>query len=291
MPERSPQLACSVGATLGEGPWWSVAEQKLWFVDIKQKFLHRFDPATGKRDSWQAPAQPGWILPTADGGLMTGLQTGLHRFDAQNGTFATVVSAEPDSQGNRLNDAAVDHRGRLWFGSMDDRERAPTGRVYVFDRGDVSAAPIDPAIITNGPAISPDGDTLYHVDTMGGRIVAYDIESDGSLGAHRLFAAIKPKDGYFDGPVTDAEGCLWIGLYAGWGARRYAPSGELLEFVRLPVANVTKLALGGPQLRTAYATTATKGLSAADRAEQPTAGDLFAFDVDVPGLPVPAIAL
>ena len=222
---------------------------------------------------------------------MTGLQTGLHRFDVQNGTFATVVSAEPDAQDNRLNDACVDHRGRLWFGSMDDREQAPTGRVYVFDRGDLSAAPIDPVIITNGPAISPDGDTLYHVDTLGGRIIAYDIESDGNLGAHRLFATIEPKDGYFDGPVTDAEGCLWIGLFGGWGARRYAPSGELLEFVRLPVANVTKLALGGPQLRTAYATTASKGLSDAARGEQPYAGDLFAFEVDVPGLPVPAIAL
>ncbi len=291
MPERSPQLACRIGATLGEGPWWSSAGQELWFVDIKREFLHRFDPATGELDSWQAPAQPGWILPTVDGGLMTGLQTGLHRFDVQNGTFATVVSAEPDAPDNRLNDACVDHRGRLWFGSMDDREQAPTGRVYVFDRGDLSEAPIDPVVITNGPAISPDGNTLYHVDTMGGRIIAYDIEADGNLGAHRLFAAIEPKDGYFDGPVTDAEGCLWVGLFGGWGARRYAPSGELLEFVRLPVANVTKLALGGPQLRTAYATTASKGLSEAARGEQPYAGDLFAFEVDVPGLPVTAIAL
>jgi sugar lactone lactonase YvrE len=291
MPATSPRLACKVGATLGEGPFWSCAEQKLWFVDIKQKYLHRFDPATGRHESWQAPAQPGWILPASDGGLMTGLQTGLHRFDAQAGTFTAVLSAEPDARDNRLNDACVDHRGRLWFGSMDDREQAPTGRVYAFDRGDVSAAPIDPVVITNGPAISPEGDTLYHVDTMGGRIVAYDIEPDGQLGAHRLFAAIEASDGYFDGPVTDAEGCLWIGLFGGWGARRYAPSGELLEFVRLPVANVTKLALGGPQLRTAYATTATKGLSASARGEQPHAGDLFAFEVDVPGLPVPAIAL
>jgi sugar lactone lactonase YvrE len=170
---------------------------------------------------------------------MTGLQTGLHRFDSKTGDFATVVSAEPDSQGNRLNDAAVDHRGRLWFGSMDDRERAPTGRVYVFDRGDVSAAPIDPVIITNGPAISPDGDTLYHVDTMGGRIVAYDIESDGSLGAHRLFAAIEPEDGYFDGlkSPTRRVACGSRALRR-LGCTPLCALGELLEFVRLPVANV-----------------------------------------------------
>jgi sugar lactone lactonase YvrE len=68
--------------------------------------------------------------------------------------------------------------------------------------------------------------------------------------------------------------------------RRYAPDGTLLETVKLPVSNVTKIAFGGPDLKTAYVTTARKGLDAAALAAQPEAGDLFAFDVEVPGLPV-----
>jgi sugar lactone lactonase YvrE len=43
-----------------------------------------------------------------------------------------------------------------------------------------------------------------------------------------------------------------------------------------PVANITKIAFGGPDLRTAYATTAAKGLSE-ERAAQPWRA-LFAFD-------------
>jgi sugar lactone lactonase YvrE len=61
--------------------------------------------------------------------------------------------------------------------------------------------------------------------------------------------------------------------------------------VRLPVANVTKIALGGPDLRTAYATTARGDLTEAALATQPLAGALFAFEVEVPGLPVPPVRL
>jgi sugar lactone lactonase YvrE len=57
----------------------------------------------------------------------------------------------------------------------------------------------------------------------------------------------------------------------------------------VPAANVTKLAFGGPDMTRAFVTTARKGLDAAALAAQPLAGDLFAFDVDVPGV-APALA-
>ena len=56
--------------------------------------------------------------------------------------------------------------------------------------------------------------------------------------------------------------------------------------IPLPTANVTKMCFGGPDLKTAYATTAWKGLDAAARAAQPEAGNLFAFDPEVAGVPV-----
>ena len=89
----------------------------------------------------------------------------------------------------------------------------------------------------------------------------------------------------------DAEGCVWIGLFGGWQARRYSPAGELLETVRFPVANVTKLAFGGDDLRTVYATTARLHLSPAELERQPEAGNLFSFRADVEGVPVTPVAL
>src|SRR3546814_11038046 len=105
---------------------------------------------------------------------------------------------------------------------MDDAEKAATGHVYRFVGGRVETTSIAPVVITNGPAFSPDGRTLYHVDTLGGLIHAIAVGEDGSLGAARPFARIDPADGYPDGPPVDAAGCLLIGLFGGWAVRPYS---------------------------------------------------------------------
>ena len=197
---------------------------------------------------------------------------------------------EPERPNNRLNDGVVDPLGRLWFGTMDNGETARTGAFYRFERGSVAATGIDGIAITNGPALSPDGRILYFVDTREGRIDSADVADDGSLGPSRPFVRIDPAEGFPDGPTVDSEGCVWISLYAGWEARRYSPAGELVERVRFPVANITKIAFGGEDLRTVYATTARQLLTPAQLELQPEAGDLFEFRVDVPGLPCPLVA-
>lgn len=284
----APKSVWTLGAELGEGPVW--AKDALWFVDIKKQRVHRFDPASGDKSSWDAPQQIGFLLPTRTGGFIAGLQSGLHRFDEKDGSFDLIETVDVGRPGNRLNDGVVDPAGRLWFGTMDDGERDASGAFYRFAGGRVSPSGIAGIAITNGPAISPDGATLYWVDTLGLTISACAIGDDGTLGPSRLFASIAPGEGYPDGPTIDSEGCLWISLYAGWEVRRYSPRGELLERVRFPVANITKIAFGGKDLTTAYATTARQKLSADEIAPQPAIGDLFEFNVNVPGLPCPLIA-
>ena len=284
----SVTTACRVGAILGEGPVWDTSRQCLWFVDIKQHLLHRFDPADAALQSWLAPEQIGWALPAADGSLLVGVRGGLHRFDPAGGQFSLLQPVERHIPGNRLNDATADAAGAVWFGSMDDAELEDSGHIYRYADGRVLDSGLAPVCITNGPALSPDGRTLYHTDTLGQRIFASTLGSDGMPHDTRVFARIEEGAGYPDGPTVDSEGCVWTGLFAGWALRRYDPRGRLLATVRLPVANVTKLAFGGADLTTAFVTTARKGLNSAELADQPGAGDLFTFSVDVPGLPVTA---
>jgi D-xylonolactonase len=274
---------------LGEGPVW--VDGALWFTDIKNRKIHRFDPAGGARHSWDSPEQVGFILPAQGDGFVAGLQSGLHLFDPSHGSFSLLAEVEPDKPGNRLNDGVVDPSGRLWFGTMDDGERTKSGAFYRFERGVVAPSGIEGIAITNGPCLSPDGRILYVVDTLAGTIEAVDVAEDGTLGPRRPFVRIDPKEGHPDGPTIDSEGCVWIALYAGWEARRYSPAGELVGRVRFPVANVTKIAFGGDDLRTAYATTARQRLTADEIARQPQIGDLFEFRVDVPGVPCPRVAL
>jgi sugar lactone lactonase YvrE len=172
---------------------------------------------------------------------------------------------------------------------MDNGETDKSGAFYCFADGQLTRTEIGGIAITNGPAVSPDGRLLYVVDTLKGTIDAAEIRADGSLAEPRPFVRIAPREGHPDGPTTDSEGCVWISLYAGWEARRYSPAGELIERVRFPVANITKIALGGDDLKTAYATTARQLLGADDIAKQPQIGDLFEFHVDVPGVPCPLV--
>lgn len=285
-----PRLVWNIEAQLGEGPVWIGRDQALWFTDIKRHRVYRYDPASGDRQSWEAPEQVGFVLPAQDGGLVAGLQTGLHRFDPDTGAFAMLMEVEPEKPHNRLNDGTVDPAGRLWFGTMDNGEREKSGAFYRYERGQLAKSGIDGVSITNGPAVSPDGGTLYWVDTLRGRISACEIGADGALGPSREVVTIGPDEGHPDGPTVDSEGCIWIGLYAGWEARRYSPAGELLERVRFPVANITKIAFGGSDLRTAFATTARHLLKPEDLERQPLAGGLFEFRTEVAGVPCPLIA-
>ncbi len=279
-------LVADVQAELGEGPVWDAARQCLWFVDIKRPAVWRHDPASGDIARIDAPDQVGWVFPTRDDRLLVGLKSGLCVLDAATGLFEPLCPVPGEPEHNRLNDACVGPEGRVWFGTMDDGEDKSSGRFYCFDRGTVTAAGPAGVCITNGPAISGPGDRIYFTDTLGRKIFVADLDGEGVPGAARLFVdtAADFADAYPDGPTVDAEGCVWTGMWNGWCVARYSPGGRLLEAVRLPVANVTKLAFGGPDLRTAFVTTARKGLDQSALEGQPTAGGLFSFRSEAAGV-------
>jgi len=299
-----PACVWDLRATLGEGPVWSARDHALWFVDIKQRRVHCYDPDTAAHRTFDAPSEPGFLAPKKRGGFVVGCKTGLYDFDPLKGDFTLLTHVEPGRPANRLNDGFVDAQGRLWFGSMDDAEEQPTGKLYRYDARGLKVMDED-YVITNGPAISPDGRTLYHNDTLKKHIYAFDLDAEGEISNKRLFAQLDaggPRsnsesennpphgEGYMDGPLVDSAGNVWVGLFFGWGVNVYAPDGRLIRKVGLPVSNVTKIAFGGRDLKTVYATTAAKGLSADDLQTQPLAGGLFSFRADIPGQPQGEIA-
>ena len=193
MTDHDVRTLLPVHAMLGEGPVWIGRERALWFVDIKGRHIHRVDPASGAARRWDAPDQVGWVLPGADGGMVAGLRTGLHRFDPADGSFVALARPAGDAAGNRLNDAATDGAGRIWFGTMDDAETAASGRLYRYADGVIADSGLAPACITNGPAIF--GQTLYHTDTLAKTIWRATIRDDGTLGAAERFVTIEDGAG------------------------------------------------------------------------------------------------
>jgi sugar lactone lactonase YvrE len=280
-----PECIWPLGATLGEGPVWHPEDKVLYFVDIKQRAIHRCAEDGGRRQSWTVPAEVGFALPMHGGDFVCGLPGRIERFSFESGELTTLHELESDLPGNRLNDGYIDRHGALWFGSMDNAETAASGALYRLSQvgGSQRMLRMDSGyVITNGPCVSPDGRTFYHTDTLEKIIYAFDLDEKGNLSNKRVFVRIEGS-GYPDGTAVDADGALWVGLFAGARIERYAASGELLDTISMPCSNITKVAFGGEDLRTVFVTTARKGLTDEQLSREPLAGGVFSFRVATPG--------
>ena len=277
-----PECIWSLGATLGEGPVWHPEDKALDFVDSKQRAIHRCAEDGSRRQSWTLPSEVGFALPMHGGDFVCGLPGRIERFSFETGELTTIQELEAGLPGNRLNDGYVDRHGALWFGSMDNAEVAPSGSLFRLSASEGLQHKDGGYVITNGPCVSPDGRTFYHTDTLEKTIYAFDIDDGGNLSTKRVFVRIE-DGGYPDGTAVDADGALWVGLFAGGRIERYAASGQLLDTVTMPCSNITKVAFGGEDLRTVFVTTARKGLTEEELSREPLAGGVFSFRVATPG--------
>ena len=167
---------------------------------------------------------------------------------------------------------------------MDDTEEEAVGTLYRL-RPDRSCEAVDSGYkVTNGPAFSPDGRTLYHTNSARQLIYAFALGEDGSVGERRELARFGEGDGYPDGMTVDSEGCLWVAFWDGWCVRRLSPDGERLREIALPVQRPTSCAFGGAGLDRLYVTSASIGLDAAALAMQPCAGGLLLLEPGVTGI-------
>lgn len=269
------------GAILGEGAAWVPAEGAVYWVDIKGLALHRLILDSGAQTSWALPDMVGWIIPRANGaGFVAGLRGGPALLSLDPVSLTPLLQPEPEHPGNRLNDAIADASGRIWFGSMDNAEEADTGSLYRLDP-DGSCHRMDSGYgIANGPAISPDGRTLYHTDSARRTIYAFDLAPEGTLANRRVHIRFEEDWGYPDGMAADAEGGLWVAHWGGGRVSRFHADGTLDRAIALPVAKPTKPVFAGPGLDRMFVTSASIG-----DPDEPHAGALFEVDPGVRGLP------
>jgi sugar lactone lactonase YvrE len=280
---------------LGEAIIWHVASRRLCWIDLWNPALHSHDLSTGETTvrpiAVKAPI--GAIAATSNPTRLA-----LIHLDGVSLLRIADLAVEPFCNPEKgrdaliWNDAKCDRWGRLWAGTSHETETDPRGALWCIDGnghfalGDVGFA------IPNGPAVSPDGTTLYFNDSVGRTTYAYDIASDDLHPRDRRpLIRFQPEDGMPDGIITDAEGCLWIAHWGGARVSRFTPDGKLLAAWPVPAKNVTTMCFGGPGLDTLYITTARDGLSARELAEAPLSGSLFKLKPGARGLAEPLFAL
>jgi len=272
-------------AYVGEGPVWDPRSGRLVWVDIPNNHVFTTDPADGSTTRRELDRAVGVVLPRAAGGYVAALQDGFYALP-DDGPPELIAPVEAENPVTRLNDGEIDPQGRFWAGTMGWHAEPGAGALYRLDPDGSVRRMLDGVTISNGLGWSPDGSTMYYVDTPTLRIDMFDFDAaSGDIANRREFVTIRHGGGRPDGLTVDSEGAVWVATWPGYGVHRYLPDGTLDAVIPLPVSNVSSIELGGPDLRDAFITTAWELLSEAEHAAQPLAGSLFHTRVEVPGRP------
>ena len=284
------EVAIPAEAQLGEGPRWDAATGKLLWVDIEAGALHLFDPARGVDRAIALGNRVGAAAPTQTGGVLVALADRLATVDLDDESVRTLVEI-PHGDGVRLNDGACDPAGRFWVGSMALDYAPRAGALYRYSRSGGLDRVLDDVTLSNGLGWSPDGATMYYIDSMAYRVDRFDFDVyTGAIFDRRPFVVIERGAGIPDGLAVDVDGCIWVALWGRGTIRRYSTDGELERVLAVPADNVTACCFGGDDGRSLYITTASVELSDEQRRLRPLAGSVFVTEVDVSGPPAQPFA-
>ena len=276
-----------VTAVLGEGPYWRPEDDTLLWVDIPRAQLHMTRVQVGETITIELD-EVSAAFPAVGGGILT---AGGHRLSLRasrpgQGWAGRTVAEAPIAEGVRFNDAAVDPAGRVWVGSMHIDEQEPLGTLYRLDTGGTLTPVAKGATVSNGIGWSPDGTRMYYNDSPMRRIEMFDYDqATGQAFQRRVFADLSKADGFPDGLTVDADGHVWVAMFAGGTLRRFNPAGHQDAVLPLPVSQPTSCAFGGPGMADLFVTTASRDLSEAGLAAEPLAGRLLRLRPGPVGLP------
>jgi len=270
-------------AILGEGCCWDPRTRKILWVDIKAAQLYALSVRSGRRQIWRLPCRIGslavpptdWHPPAdLDGELFLACgDFGLMWLGLRSTDVSTAIIANPEAHvpENRFNDGKMGPDRRYWAGTMHDLETRTSGSLYAFS-SDGAVTRLDGGYrVTNGPAFSPDGRTVYHTDSGHQTVYAFDLSPAGQIRNKRTFVQFAPGEGHPDGMTTDTQGNLWIAIWDGSRIEKISPEGERAGHIRMPTSRVTSCTFVGEDETVMYATSASIGVSETDK----LAGSLF----------------
>jgi sugar lactone lactonase YvrE len=276
-----PELYINARATLGESPAWDAKTQTLYWVDILERQVY-----AGARRILQLSDYVGCIAPRRSGGLILTHGRGLRLLEPDMKTLRRLPAPRGEPTHNRFNDGKCDARGRFLAGTMDLDEKADSGALYSLSRQGPARRLLPHVRISNGLAWSPDGRTMYFIDTPSRQVLAFDYDLDtGKLANARVIIVFDKSFGWPDGMTSDTDGNLWIALWGGARVSLWKPDGTLLAQFGVAATNVTSCVFGGPNMNELFITTALAKTDAASFRKFPQAGGVFRMETNVTGLP------
>lgn len=276
-PERIVDCRCVVG----EAPLWHPDEQRLYWVDIPQGKLLRYDPTTGAHALCYQGGVIGGFTLQADGALLLFMGQGAVGIWRAGQPLAPVIEEIPQERDSRFNDVIADPEGRVFCGTRPTEQHL--SRLYRLEPDGTVTELLDDIRSSNGMGFTPDRTGFYYTDTRRHLIYLFDYEREtGVLSRRRVFAQAPEGEGRPDGLTVDAEGYVWSARWDGGLLVRYTPSGAEDLRIAFPARKVSSVTFGGPNYTDIYVTTA----GGDRRAEEGDgAGALFHLNLGIRGVP------
>lgn len=279
------QIQCITNpeCTLGEGPVWDARSNQLYWVDILDNKIYRYNPVNRNIQAWVTPENVGFVIIKQDGSLIAGLKSGLHTITLHNDTTVTasrIDRVDENLEYIRFNDATADANGGIWACTMDMRNQETLGKYFYYDAAFQRTIVDEGYVVANGPALSSDERLLYTVESVGNKdirqgVYVSEITAGKVLTNKKLFIDWAGFNSFPDGLITDTKGNLWIAEFGGNTLRCYSPQGELKNAIQLPAWNITKAAIGGDKRNVLYVTSSRIGMNAQMLAKYPCSGGII----------------
>ena len=277
----APSVLVRQSCDTGEGPLWHPDEQCLYWLDIPNGLIFKYDPLSKDLATFEAGAPVGGMTLQQDGSLALFMAEGAVRIWRDGVFIRTVVEEIPAERGNRFNDVIADPEGRVFCGVMSTPERA--GRLYLLDPDGTLTVVVEGTGTANGMGFAPGLKQMYFCDSRQRTLSVFDYDrASGAISNRRILLSPEGDEGKPDGMTVDAEGCLWSARWDGARLVRLDPKGEELLRVDFPVRNVSCLAFGGADLTDIFVTTASAGNPAANGE---LSGSLFHLNLGIKGCP------
>jgi sugar lactone lactonase YvrE len=270
---------------LAEGIIWDHQQEVIRWVDVREGRVLAGELLGSQLvvlESIDFEQTTGAVAVAEDGGQLVATARGLATI-SPSGAVSLGPDLIDDRPGVRFNDGSADMFGAFVVGTLtigNDTGRESLLRIFPNGRVEVLREGIR---LSNGVAFSPNGNTIYHVDTFAKTVSSHSY-GFGPLDANEPWVTVLDETHlpeYPDGLVVDSEGMLWVAHFGGGSVRRYSPTGDLLDAVFVDAVQVTCPGFVGPALDRLAITSGTEGVDTSD-----LTGAIFIADVGVTGLPV-----
>ncbi|WP_254271324.1 SMP-30/gluconolactonase/LRE family protein [Haloarcula marina] len=290
MADAIPEIVVDIECETGEGPLWHPDEELLYWCDIPNGRIYRYDPTADDHELVYEDADEriGGFTFQTDGSLLLFQEAGaVRRLDQDSGTVDTVTDPDPDRFHERFNDVIADPEGRVYAGVMPDTERDLSGQLYRLDTDGTFTLVREECVLPNGMGFTEDLSKFYFTDTgevdpdCPGYIYRYDYDrATGDISNPETFLDASDIEGMPDGMTVDDEDHVWSAFWDGHKLIRFAPDGTRERTVEFDPRKVSSLTFAGEGYETAYVTTACVETRAEEGAG---AGSLYRVDLGVSG--------